>query len=48
MVLACAYQLAQTGIRHLLKHYRCALYVDYPDVTPARNLAEFKAQKLIR
>lgn len=40
-----AYQLAQTGIRHLLKHYRCALYVDYPDVIPARNLAEFKTQK---
>ncbi|KNX84044.1 hypothetical protein RR30_18825, partial [Acinetobacter baumannii] len=40
-----AYQLAQNGIRHLLKHYRCALYVDYPDVPPARNLAEFKAQK---
>ncbi|WP_215896606.1 DUF4055 domain-containing protein, partial [Acinetobacter baumannii] len=39
------YQLAQNGIRHLLKHYRCALYVDYPDVPPARNLAEFKAQK---
>ncbi|MBJ9958392.1 DUF4055 domain-containing protein [Acinetobacter courvalinii] len=40
-----AYQLAQTGIRHLLKHYRCALYVDYPDVMPAKNLAEFKKQK---
>ncbi|MFH4117632.1 hypothetical protein WAI56_19420, partial [Acinetobacter baumannii] len=40
-----AYQLAQNGIRHLLKHYRCALYVDYPAVTPARNLAEFKQQK---
>ncbi|MDT1866754.1 DUF4055 domain-containing protein, partial [Acinetobacter baumannii] len=37
--------MAQNGIRHLLKHYRCALYVDYPDVPPARNLAEFKAQK---
>ena len=42
------YQLAQNGIRHLLKHYRCALYVDYPDVLPARNLAEFKAQKPIQ
>ncbi|MCL6184941.1 DUF4055 domain-containing protein [Acinetobacter baumannii] len=39
-----AYQLAQTGIRHLLKHYRCALYVDYPDVIPARNLKEHKEQ----
>ncbi|MCA4182337.1 DUF4055 domain-containing protein [Acinetobacter baumannii] len=39
-----AYQLAQTGIRHLLKHYRCALYVDYPDVIPARNLKEYKEQ----
>lgn len=37
-----AYQLAQAGIRHLLKHYRCALYVDYPEVMPARNRAEAK------
>ncbi|MEO9279270.1 DUF4055 domain-containing protein [Acinetobacter sp. WA-87] len=40
-----SYQLAQTGIRHLLKHYRFGLYVDYPDVKPSQNLAEYKKQK---
>lgn len=39
------YQLAQSAVRHVLKHYRCALYVDFPDVEPSRNRAEEKAKQ---
>ncbi|SPL69160.1 DUF4055 domain-containing protein [Acinetobacter stercoris] len=39
------YQLSQSALRHILKHYRCALYVDFPDVGPSRNRAEEKAKQ---
>lgn len=39
------YQLSQSALRHILKHYRCALYVDFPDVEPSRNRAEEKAKQ---
>lgn len=39
------YQLSQSALRHVLKHYRCALYVDFPDVGPSRNRAEEKAKQ---
>ncbi|OTG85542.1 hypothetical protein B9T31_12180 [Acinetobacter sp. ANC 4558] len=39
------YQLSQSTIRHVLKHYRCALYVDFPDVGPSRNRAEEKIRQ---
>lgn len=39
------YQLSQSVLRHILKHYRCALYVDFPDVGPSRNRAEEKAKQ---
>lgn len=39
------YQLSQSAVRHVLKHYRCALYVDFPDVEPSRNRAEEKAKQ---
>ena len=34
------YQIAQASLRHVLKTYRCALYVDYPNVTPSKVRAE--------
>ncbi|MBP8005321.1 MAG: DUF4055 domain-containing protein [Acinetobacter sp.] len=34
------YQLAQLALRHILKNYRCAVYVDFPNVEPSRNRAE--------
>lgn len=37
------YQLSQLMTEHVLKHYRCAIYVDYPSGVKARNLAEQKA-----
>ena len=39
------YQLSQSTLRHTLKHYRSALYVDFPDVAPSRNRAEEKAKQ---
>ncbi|WP_038342151.1 DUF4055 domain-containing protein [Acinetobacter sp. A47] len=36
-----AYQLSQTGIRLLLKNYRCALYVDFPDLPETKNKSEY-------
>lgn len=39
------YQLSQSALCHILKHYRCALYVDFPDVAPSRNRAEEKAKQ---
>ena len=34
------HQLAQAALRHILKTYRCALYVDYPTVAPSKTRAE--------
>lgn len=36
------YQCSQRMLRYLLKHYRCGVYVDYPQVQPSRNRAEDK------
>jgi hypothetical protein len=36
------YQLSQRMLRMILKHYRCGVYVDYPNVSPSRNRAEDK------
>lgn len=34
------YQLAQAALRHVLKTYRCAFYVDYPNVEPSKTRSE--------
>ncbi|MFT4020064.1 MAG: DUF4055 domain-containing protein [Acinetobacter sp.] len=36
------FQLAQASLRHIMKHYRCALYVDFPTVTPSKSVADDK------
>lgn len=36
------YQLTQTALRYLLKHYRCALYVDFPQVEPSKTRQDDK------
>lgn len=36
------YQVSQGALRLILKHYRCALYVDFPSVAPSKNVAEDK------
>lgn len=39
------HQLAQAALRHILKTYRCALYVDYPTVAPSKTRAEDAAKQ---
>ncbi|ENU92086.1 hypothetical protein F971_01973 [Acinetobacter vivianii] len=34
------HQLAQKALRGILRNYRCAVYVDYPDVQPSKTRAE--------
>ena len=34
------HQLSQAALRHILKTYRCAFYVDYPTVAPSKTRAE--------
>jgi len=36
------YQASQYMLSLMLKHYRCGVYVDYPQVAPSRNRAEDK------
>lgn len=36
------YQSSQQMLRLILKHYRCGVYVDFPQVEPSRNRAEDK------
>lgn len=36
------YQTSQHMLNLILKHYRCGVYVDYPQVAPSRNRAEDK------
>jgi len=36
------YQASQHSLRLISKHYRCGVYVDYPQVAPSRNRAEDK------
>ena len=36
------FQASQYMLSLMLKHYRCAVYVDYPQVAPSRNRAEDK------
>ncbi|WP_151796546.1 DUF4055 domain-containing protein [Acinetobacter soli] len=36
------FQCSQRMLRLVMKHYRCAVYVDYPNVAPSRNREEDK------
>ena len=36
------FQASQHALNLILKHYRCGIYVDYPQVAPSRNRAEDK------
>jgi len=38
------FQCSQRMLRLIMKHYRCAVYVDYPNVQPSRNRDEDKGK----